>query len=291
MMQITVLIDNNGKDGLLCEWGLSFLIDTADRRILLDFGASDKFASNANALGTDLSTVDCAVLSHAHHDHGGGIPKFLELNNKALLYIAAAAAEDCWAGGRSHSRKGLWASLFGLRYIGLPAGTLALAGDRILRVPPAHHESDLRKVPIGEHAWIVPHCGAQKAGRKQKLYRMHGGWLRPDGLQHELTLVCASDGGLVVLSSCSHAGPEAILKEIQEAFPGTKIHTFIGGLHLYRTGRDGVLEVARAFQAAGVERIYTGHCTGDEAIAILRENISVGQLCSGMKICFPIQDN
>lgn len=283
-MQITVLIDNKGKEGLLCEWGLSFLIDTADRRILLDFGAGDAFAQNAASLGIDLSAVDCAVLSHAHYDHGSGIPKFLELNSKAPLYIAAAAAEDCWAGGRSHSRKGLWASLFRRRYIGLPAGTLGQAEDQILRVPLAVQASSSRSVPIGEHAWIVPHCGAQMAGREQKLYRRQGLWLRPDGLQHELTLVCESDEGLVVLSSCSHAGPEAILTEVRSALPGRKVVAYIGGLHLYKTGRDGVLKVARAFKAAGVERIYTGHCTGDAAMTTLAESLEVVEMEGGMEI-------
>lgn len=290
-MQITVLIDNTSKSGLLCEWGLSFLIDTADRRILLDFGAGEAFAQNAAALGIELASVDCAVLSHAHHDHGGGIPKFLELNRKAPLYIAAAAEEDCWAGGRSHSRKGLWASLFGYRYIGLPAGTLSLAGDRILRVPMALCTGNARTVPIGEHAWIVPHCGAQEAGRKQRLYRRRGLLLRPDGLEHELTLACESGDGLVVLSSCSHAGPEAILAEVRSALPGRKVSAYIGGLHLYKTDREGVLEAARAFREAGVEKVWAGHCTGDDAIGILKERIDAETMCAGMKICFPNSDN
>lgn len=275
-MQITVLIDNNGKDELLCEWGLSFLIDTGSERILLDFGASDKFAQNAATLGVDLSTVDCAVLSHAHYDHGGGITAFLELNSKAPIYMASAAAEDCWAGGRSHSSKNLWATLFRKRYIGLPAGTIEHAGKRTRRISSAGQ--------IGEHVWLIPNHECIKAGRRQKLYRMQDGTMHADDLQHELTLVCEGEKGLVVLNSCSHAGPGAILSEVKKVFPGKNIHAYIGGLHLYKTGRRGVQKTARALRDAGVEIVYTGHCTGDDAIAILNGSLKVKRLHSGLVI-------
>lgn len=278
-MQVTVLIDNIGKEELLCEWGLSFLIDTGGSRILLDFGASGKFAQNAAALGIDLAAVDCAVLSHAHYDHGGGIPAFLERNASAPIYIATAVDEDCWAKGRSHSRGGLLAALFEQRYIGLPYGTLEKAGDRIVRVP-----GPLR---IGPGAWLIPHYGNPEAGSRQRLYRKRNGKLRTDDLKHEMTLVCECADGLVVLNSCSHTGPEAILADVRKALPGKKVHAYIGGLHLYKTCRRGVQKVAGAFNDAGVERLFTGHCTGDNAFGILCKGINTTRLHSGLRIDFP----
>lgn len=279
-MQITVLIDNTGESELLCEWGLSFLIDYGGRRILLDFGASCRFAQNASALGIDLATVDCAVLSHAHHDHGGGIPVFLELNAKAPIYIATEAEEDCWAKGRSHSKGGLLAALFEQRYIGLPYGTLEKAGDRLTRVS--------GPLQIAPGAWLIPHCGNTEAGSRQRLYRKRNGKLRTDDLKHEMSLVCEGEGGLVVLNSCSHTGPETILAEVSRVLPGRKILAYIGGLHLYKTGRRGVAKVAGALRAAGVEQLYTGHCTGEKAMEVLQESLCVRQLHSGLRIDFPI---
>lgn len=279
-MQITVLIDNTSESELLCEWGLSFLIDCGGRRILLDFGASGRFAQNASALGIDLATVDCAVLSHAHYDHGGGIPAFMECNSTAPIYISTAVDEDCWAKGRSHSKGGLLAALFEQRYIGLPYGTLEKAGDRLIRVP--------GPLQIGQGAWLIPHYGNTEAGSRQRLYRKRNGKLRTDDLQHEMTLVCECEDGLVVLNSCSHTGPEAILAEVSRVLPGRKILAYIGGLHLYKTGRRGVAKVAGALSAAGVEQLYTGHCTGEKAIDVLQESISVRKLHSGLRIDFPI---
>lgn len=279
-MQVTVLIDNNSKSELLCEWGLSFLIDTDGNRILLDFGASGKFAQNAAALGINLATVDCAVLSHAHYDHGGGIPTFLDLNSNAPIYIAAEAEEDCWAKGRSHSGKGLLSALFEQRYIGLPYGTIEKAGARLHRVPDA--------MQLGEHAWIVPHCGNADAGSRQKLYRKRNGKLRTDDLKHEMSLVCECEDGLVVLNSCSHTGPETILADVRKHFPDKKIHAYIGGLHLYKTGKRGILKVAETFKTSGLEYLFTGHCTGDKAFGILNGSVNATQLHSGLRIDFPI---
>lgn len=275
-MQITVLIDNNGKDELLCEWGLSFLIDTGDGRILLDFGASGKFAQNADALGVDLAAVDCAVLSHAHYDHGGGIPVFLERNSTAPIYISTAVDEDCWAKGRSHSKGGLLAALFEQRYIGLPYGTLEKAGDRIKRVPGL--------LQISPNAWLLPHYANPEAGSRQKLYRRRNGKLLTDDLQHEMTLVCECGQGLVLFNSCSHTGPETILAEVRKAFPGKSVHAYIGGLHLYKTGRRGVQKVAGVFRSAGIKHLYTGHCTGSSAFTILQETLAATQLHSGLRI-------
>lgn len=44
-------------------------------------GQTGLFAENARLMNIDLSTVDIAVLSHGHYDHGGGLKTFLSLNN------------------------------------------------------------------------------------------------------------------------------------------------------------------------------------------------------------------
>lgn len=69
-MRATILVDNLAARGLEAEWGLSIYVEYQGHAILLDTGASDRFARNADALGIDLSTVSFGVLSHAHWDHG-----------------------------------------------------------------------------------------------------------------------------------------------------------------------------------------------------------------------------
>ena len=73
-MNVAVLCENTARDPALTpEHGLSLLVETAGRVILLDVGQSDAFAKNAERMGLSLADVDLAVLSHGHYDHGGGI--------------------------------------------------------------------------------------------------------------------------------------------------------------------------------------------------------------------------
>jgi metal-dependent hydrolase (beta-lactamase superfamily II) len=39
------------------------------------------------SLNVDISSVDVAILSHGHYDHGGGALHFLEMNKTSPLYI------------------------------------------------------------------------------------------------------------------------------------------------------------------------------------------------------------
>ena len=95
-MHITVLSDNNGFERFPGEWGLSILIEYGGMRILLDAGASDLFLKNAATLGKDLSSIDFAVLSHAHYDHADGMETFFSLNRSAPFLVREGACENCF---------------------------------------------------------------------------------------------------------------------------------------------------------------------------------------------------
>ena len=95
-MKATVLIDNIAKDKLKGEWGLAIFIHHGDKRILLDTGAGESFASNAEKLGVPLKKVDFGVLSHAHYDHADGMEKFFEGNSRAKFYLSSECKENCY---------------------------------------------------------------------------------------------------------------------------------------------------------------------------------------------------
>jgi glyoxylase-like metal-dependent hydrolase (beta-lactamase superfamily II) len=83
---LTALVENTRAPharGLRKEHGLSMFIEHAGKRILSDTGVSDAFADNAAKLGVDLASVDVAVISHHHLDHGGGLRHFMQLNTRA----------------------------------------------------------------------------------------------------------------------------------------------------------------------------------------------------------------
>jgi ribonuclease BN (tRNA processing enzyme) len=73
-MRITVLGSGDafGSGG---RFNACFLVETADRAVLLDCGASSLVAMRARSV--DPNRIDAVILSHLHGDHFGALPFFL----------------------------------------------------------------------------------------------------------------------------------------------------------------------------------------------------------------------
>lgn len=270
-MQIkaTVLVDNNDGEGLTPEWGLSFFIEYNGRKILLDTGKSENFAENAEKLGIDLSVVEYGVLSHAHYDHADGMGAFFEHNSCADFYLRSGTEENCYSGDGEDRH-----------YIGIKKGTLERYSDRIRYV------SGCFELFTG--AYLVPHIyDMRKAGARAKMYLYNDGEWHIDCFGHEQSLVLETENGLVVFNSCCHGGADVIIKEAAEALGG-KVCALIGGLHLFRSEDKEVTEMAKALRETGVKRIVTGHCTGDRAMELLKNELkdTVEQMYTGKIVEF-----
>lgn len=255
-MHITVLSDNNGTEQLSGEWGLSILIEHGGLRILLDAGASDLFLKNADALGKDLTHLDFAVLSHAHYDHADGFVPLLRKNPALRVYVRSSVMNDCYAQKES-----------GMEYIGVAPALLDEYERRLVRV-----DGDCK---LAEGVWLIPHKRPHRAqiGARERMYTMSCCILRPDDFSHEQSLVFETEKGLAIFNSCSHAGAADIIGEVCETFPGQSVYAYVGGFHLYQKTPEEVAQFAGRLEACGVEKIVTGHCTGDAAFAILKERL------------------
>ena len=256
-MRVSVLVDNTGAEGLQGEWGLSMVIEYGQKKVMLDAGASPLFAENAEKMGISLAEIDCAVLSHAHYDHANGMEPFFAQNSRAKFYLREGCRENCYA------RK----KLFTREYIGMPRGVLEKYSDRIVTVSGIY--------AIADDIWLLPHSAPvpPAVGRRDKLYVLEGRRLRPDDFCHEQSLVFDTPRGLVVFNSCSHSGADRILDEVAAAFPDRKLLALIGGFHMFRMRDEEVRAMAVRLRQIGVERICTGHCTGERALGILREEL------------------
>ena len=93
----------------------------------------------------------------------------------------------------------------------------------------------------------------------------------PDDFTYEQSLVIDTFAGLVIFSSRSYGGVDNIIKEIFEIFGGKKIHAIFGGFHLFESSTDDIKGLADRIKQTEIEEIYTGHCTGKEAFAIMKE--------------------
>lgn len=262
-MKIQVLIDNIasccGSRKLFGEWGLSVYVEFEGKRYLLDTGASHLFAKNAGVMGVDLSKIDMGVLSHAHFDHSDGMARFFALNKTAPFYLRKGAGENCY-----HAHKLLGRFTYH-EYIGIHKGFLKRFADRI-----RFAEGD---VQIAPNVYLVPHKtpGLESIGERAHLSVKENGKYRYDSFDHEQSLVFDTPKGLFVMNSCSHGGADNIVKEIEATFPGKKIYAILGGFHLFRYKDEVVRAFAERLRELDVQKIYTGHCTGNRAFEILRE--------------------
>ncbi len=268
-MIANVLVDNLTQSGLSPEWGLSFYLEYQGHGILLDTGASDRFMKNADTCGIPLKEVEFGVLSHAHYDHADGMGAFFERNREALFYLREGCGEDCYG------KKG-WFH----KYIGIHRGFLKKYRERIRYVSGDYE--------ILSGVRLIPHQteGLEAIARSVNLYRRQGRRLVPDSFSHEQSLVFDTEQGLAVFSSCSHAGVDNIIREVREACPGKAIYAVIGGFHLYKTPEAEVRALAGRIRRTGIQKLYTGHCTGQKAFDILKEELgeAVEQLYTGMEI-------
>ena len=277
-MKIRVLIDNIasscGSRKLFGEWGLSVYVEFEGKRYLLDTGASHLFAKNAGVMGVDLSKIDMGVLSHAHFDHSDGMARFFALNKTAPFYLCKGAGENCY-----HAHKLLGRFTYH-EYIGIHKGFLKRFADRI-----RFAEGDAQIAP---NVYLVPHKtpGLESIGERAHLSVKENGKYRYDSFDHEQSLVFDTLKGLFVMNSCSHGGADNIVKEIEATFPGKKIYAILGGFHLFRYKDEVVRAFAERLRELDVQKIYTGHCTGNRAFEILHEILGdrAEQMRCGMTI-------
>ncbi len=105
----------------------------------------------------------------------------------------------------------------------------------------------------------------------------------PELFAHEQSLVFETEKGLVIFNSCSHGGADNIIREVQRQYDDAPIYAIIGGFHLYKTSPEEVEAFAKRIEATGIQRVITGHCTGDEAYPILQQILGdkVSQMYSG----------
>lgn len=283
-MEIITLVENSCNDGTLKEeFGLSLLIRVEQGTILFDMGASSLFASNAERMGIDLEEVDCAVISHGHYDHGGGLPTFLLKNEDVKVYLGKGANGSFFGNIGAKMNPSLQPFFYPLikhskwfsRYIGLEKSALAENEDRFIYIEGCLEiMKDIYLLQEVENRYPL-------AEGNKYLLEKKDGKLQQDGFDHELIMVIREPDGIVLFTGCGHGGIVNMIKTVQHRFIKEKIKAVVGGFHLsLQPGKPaiaGSIEdiefIAREIERAGVAKVITGHCTGDDACAILRDKL------------------
>jgi 7,8-dihydropterin-6-yl-methyl-4-(beta-D-ribofuranosyl)aminobenzene 5'-phosphate synthase len=257
-MRITCLVEDRARPPLRGEHGLSLHIE-GDVNILFDTGQSGLFIENAELLGVDLGDVDLAIISHGHYDHGGGLTHFLDVNENAEVLIGRGAFR-----GRQAVEDGAE------RFIGveeiMDPRVRFVDGDMVL-----HDGYTILKGFSGPYR--------RPDGNSTLLMESASG-LVPDTFDDELVLVVDGPGGLTVVTGCSHNGILNILDTVRAHFPDRGIGMVVGGLHI----SGDAPYVASEIHEFNIGKIYTGHCTSEEAFKVLGGSADLGVLRTGTVI-------
>ncbi|MGD9007504.1 MAG: MBL fold metallo-hydrolase [Desulfobacteraceae bacterium] len=296
-MEIVTLIENTSRDSsLIAEHGLSLHIESQGHSLLFDMGPSEAFLSNAVRLGVDVGGVDAAVVSHAHYDHGGGLAPFLAANHKAPVYLKVGADADYYGNIGAKLPPQLLGVIHPLvrdslrfsRYIGLDKMVLQRHAERFKFV------ADYTLVYDDISLITALHGELPRPEGNKFLLEKTGDKLTPDSFAHELMLAIQEPDGLVLFTGCGHNGVLNMLASARRRFTDQPIKAVVGGFHLaLQPGRPGIAgkpadieSVAGALLHAGVDAVYTGHCTGEEAYGILKGVMGdkLGRLHTGARI-------
>lgn len=256
-MKITILNENlTYKRGLLCEHGLSLLIEQDGRRWLFDTGQTDVFLRNAKQMNVSLENLDGIILSHGHYDHCGGVESFLkEQNQRPPVYVREEAFEEKYSDKRGGQKEEI-----GIPWEKQTCPELTLVKDA--------------KTEIAEGVWLlgnIPYM-EELEDYSPGMFVLRRNVFEKDPMADEQMLVFETDRGLSVFAGCSHPGIMNCLHYVQESFPGQKIYSLLAGMHLMHAGEEKIQWTIKRLGSYGIDVLMPVHCTGTRAISRIREN-------------------
>ena len=256
---------------------------------LLDFGFTPTvYKNNLDLLKIDAAAVDALILSHGHFDH-----------LRRLDWLSGGATPANAQGSAPLHR---WARInFCHRLNRNPDGSFSDFGvlDRH-RLQALDVEPVLSEVPIviAGHAFttgavprtsiehVLPNTWVEVGikdgvGCDANAYMNHhvtedelAGKPQPDQHWHEhATCFRLGDRGLVVISSCGHAGIINTLRRAQEVTGVEKIYALVGGFHLAPAPDDYLRQVMAELKKFDLEHVLPMHCSGQNFIDLAKQQM------------------
>ncbi|NLY70259.1 MAG: MBL fold metallo-hydrolase [Clostridiales bacterium] len=271
-MIIKVLVENTSisKD-FGSEHGLSLYIETKDKKILFDVGASDLYLKNAEKLNINIGDIDYLIISHGHYDHGGGLEAFLNINKKAKVYLHPLAFGKYYAQRLDNS----------FEYVGID-GKLKENSQIVFT-------SDQFYIDKGLEVFSNIHQKEPPPISNKGLLMEKEGKMLADSFSHEQNLIIEEDDKTLLVTGCAHNGIINIVEQFN-TLKGRMPNYVIGGFHL--SGSSGGNESLHGIEKIGKYLVntkaqyYTCHCTGLEPFNQLKEIMgeNIDYLSAGSEI-------
>ncbi len=249
------------REQLLAEHGYSLLLtvqrDGHTASVLYDAGLGrNTVLHNMDILEVHANDLRAVILSHGHADHHGGLEGIFRRISRRKVPLVLHP--DVWRERR----------------IVFPTGV------EIHMPPPSHTDLDREGVDIIEEQGpsLLLDSAVLVTGQVERVTdfekgfpiqqaRTDHGWEPDTWIWDDQAVVChVKDKGLVVLSSCSHAGVINVLRHAQRLTGIDKVYAFVGGLHLSGGLFEAIiLQTITELANIGPAIIVPGHCTGWKA--------------------------
>lgn len=271
------------------EWGLALALESRvgseTRQILLDFGYTPTaYLNNMEILGIDGAKTQALIASHGHFDHFGGLIGFLERDRAKLpadlpLYIGG---EDLFCvrknSGGAPGHFNDWGVLdrrdldkHRIRVVSCEQPTAVL--DHAFTTGTIRRTGFERVLPntFVDYARRADGAGCDMPAEHARA----GGKPVQDQHVHEHgTCFNVKDRGLVVISSCGHAGIINTARQAMEVSGVKKLHAALGGFHLFPADEAYVRSTIAEFKALDPEVIIPMHCSGPTIVTLLRSELA-----------------
>ena len=258
------------------EWGFAALVEADGYRVLFDTGMRpDTVLKNAAELGIDLSTVDAVILSHNHFDHTGGLVTL----RRSLKTESASAMQV------AHAGEGIFLPR---KLDEAAAGKLSLPKELVVdvldvreayRAEGGRFEIHDKPHEIRPGMWItgpIPRKHPEK-NWSPIVHIERNGSLEEDTIPEDQALVINTPKGLVVVAGCGHAGIVNTMEYAREIVQEQSVHAVLGGFHLLALKDEQVDWTGGMMHEFGVEHVLGAHCTGINAVDLLRDSAGLGR--------------
>ncbi len=249
---IKVVVENSVSERkYLSEHGLSFYIDTGDKKILFDCGQGAAFYANLYPMGIYVSLIDIIALSHGHYDHTGGVEYILSRNSKAIVYAHPSALLQKFKNDNG-----------AVREIGMPEFSKKSLAKRN-----SHFKPTTKPTEIAAGVFLsgeIPRKHGEEGIGSESFCKDAAGKI-PDDIPDDQSLFIKTPGGTVVLLGCAHSGLINTLDYIQKLTGGEPFAAVIGGMHLRSASEARIRWTLKELARFKIGKIAPAHCTGGPA--------------------------
>ncbi|MEW5819325.1 MAG: MBL fold metallo-hydrolase [Cyanobacteriota bacterium] len=259
MIKVSALMDNyTSHTDCFAEHGLSFFIETPDKKILYDTGQTNNFIHNAEKLNVPINKTDFLVISHGHYDHTGGLMALLEL----VPSLKIIAHPD----------------IFIERYV--------RSGNDFKTISNPFSQQDLAKFNAEITLTNKPYNLAKNIFTlgevedmfnniaNKHMFKDENGKMTVDYIKDDLSIVIKQEDQINIICGCSHSG---ILNIVDKAINMTGIETvnyIIGGLHFFKMSNNYIKDTIYELNNYDIRNIAVSHCTGVNLLFYLQDNLA-----------------